>query len=412
MTDNNIVNLPTPMNVLADRIRGALARVQRGHIETIEGMLELAVALKEARDCFSDNRQFSIWLAENELDAEFIGHNNRAALINMAGDIALARIVLAETRRTSPELIWREEMQPRLTSACKNELSSTSPPETPEIAPNSPAESQPPVPETTESKPDDHKLGAAELRRSRSPLSKLPNADLVLAHVLSGDTRGTLGKVASTKKGRALWNLLIECIDNGAFGPPSNASIVTPNLRILFPWMQPKDRWVSGFDLTKPNDIQKVREFILPVVLVTEDRSALAINTIRREVERRQLQKDEQVRQELAHQRHQQKVAAGLPDGQEEVIAYGTPLWPSERSYSYEELVHACWFADFMFDILRADTPTARSMNLLHALKFLEPPMISAGTLLAIRDIAAAYVRAPQQASKWPPKPSRFFLSA
>ena len=86
MTDNNIVNLPTPMNVLADRIRGALASVQRGHIETIEGMLELAVALKEARDCFSDNRQFSIWLAENELDAEFIGHNNRAALINMAGD--------------------------------------------------------------------------------------------------------------------------------------------------------------------------------------------------------------------------------------------------------------------------------------------------------------------------------------
>ena len=94
-------------------------------------------------------------------------------------------------------------------------------------------------------------------------------------------------------------NSLIECIHNGAFGPPGNASIVTPNLRILFPWMQPKDRWVSGFDLTKPNDIQKVREFILPAVLVTEDRSALAINTIRREVERRQLKKDEQVRQKL-----------------------------------------------------------------------------------------------------------------
>ena len=85
MTDN-IIQMPTPMNVLADRIRGAPASVQRGHIETIEGTLELAVALKEARDRFTDNRQFSIWLAENELDAEFIGHNNRAALINMAGD--------------------------------------------------------------------------------------------------------------------------------------------------------------------------------------------------------------------------------------------------------------------------------------------------------------------------------------
>jgi hypothetical protein len=38
-----------------------------------------------------------------------------AALINMAGDLALARIVLSETKRSSWRYIWEEEMEPHLT---------------------------------------------------------------------------------------------------------------------------------------------------------------------------------------------------------------------------------------------------------------------------------------------------------
>ncbi len=284
----------------------------------------------------------------------------------------------------------------------------------PQIVPNSPAQTQTTIPETTESNSGDLKpRPLSKPHRARSPLAKLPDADLVLAYVLGAHTRTTLAKIVTEKKRRPLWNLLIECIKSGAFGEPRAVSNERPNLRVLFPWMQPWDRWVSSFDLSKPSDVALVKEFVLPAVLAVTDRSPLAINEIRREVGRRRQEKDDQQRRLDAHERHQQKLATSpLPLDEEEVIAYGKPLWPSERGYSYTELVHACWFADFMFDILRAETATARSMNLLHALKFLEPPMISAGTLLAIRDIAAAYVEAPQQGSKWPPKPARFFLSA
>ena len=118
MTDN-IIQMPTPMNVLADRIRDALARAGRSRIEWIEATLDLASTLNEARERFPSNEAFAHWLVDSKLDADMMGHQTRAALINMAADLALARIVLQETNRNSWQLIWQEEMKPRLTSASK-----------------------------------------------------------------------------------------------------------------------------------------------------------------------------------------------------------------------------------------------------------------------------------------------------
>src|SRR5262245_14300904 len=116
---DNIIQMPTPMNVLADRIRNALERAERSRIEWIEATLDLATTLKEARDRFPSNEAFAHWLVDSKLDADIIGHQTRAALINMAADLALARIVLQKTKRNSWQLIWQEEMKPRLTSASK-----------------------------------------------------------------------------------------------------------------------------------------------------------------------------------------------------------------------------------------------------------------------------------------------------
>jgi hypothetical protein len=124
MTDN-IIQMPTPMNVLADRIRDALARAERSRIEWIEATLDLATTLKEARERFPSNEAFAHWLVDSKLDADIMGRQTRAALINMAADLALARIVLQETKRNSWQLIWQEEMKPRLTSAGKTTPQST-----------------------------------------------------------------------------------------------------------------------------------------------------------------------------------------------------------------------------------------------------------------------------------------------
>jgi hypothetical protein len=55
---DNVINLPTPMNVLAGRIRAAYGRIGRGRQEWIEGTVELAAALKEARARFPSDQQF------------------------------------------------------------------------------------------------------------------------------------------------------------------------------------------------------------------------------------------------------------------------------------------------------------------------------------------------------------------
>jgi hypothetical protein len=113
----DIYQMPKPLSALAQDIRFALARAEQGHIEWIEATLDLALKLKEARNHFTADREFSIWLIDNELD--ILGYQDRAALINMAGDLALARIVLSETKRTSWRHIWKEEMQLRFDHVVK-----------------------------------------------------------------------------------------------------------------------------------------------------------------------------------------------------------------------------------------------------------------------------------------------------
>ena len=110
--DKKIIDVPTPMNVLVDRVRAGHQRAERGGQEWIEGVLEMASAMHEARDRFqNDDRRLGIWTIENEID--FFNQDDRNALVNMGAHLELARIVLEEARRRSFQLIWREEMKPR-----------------------------------------------------------------------------------------------------------------------------------------------------------------------------------------------------------------------------------------------------------------------------------------------------------
>ena len=122
MTDN-IINMPTPMNVLAEKIRAAYARTEHGKREWVEGTIELAAAFADARSRFPAHQQFRHWIADAELD--FINHQDRAALISMADDLDLARIVLEETERTSWQHIWDQEMKARFTHVSKTTLEPT-----------------------------------------------------------------------------------------------------------------------------------------------------------------------------------------------------------------------------------------------------------------------------------------------
>jgi hypothetical protein len=108
------------LTTLAGRIRSAHARTQYGRTEWIEGTIDLAKLLSQARKQFKADVEFSHWVVDARL--EDINHQDRAALIAMAADIDLARIILEETTRTSWQHIWNEEMKVRFTQASKPAL--------------------------------------------------------------------------------------------------------------------------------------------------------------------------------------------------------------------------------------------------------------------------------------------------
>jgi hypothetical protein len=117
ITMADIIMMPKNLDALVERVRAAFVRFERATTERVEATLDLAAALAEARARFPADQEFSIWIAQHELD--YVGSHDRAALISMGNSLEVSREVLQETRRTSLRLIWSEEIQPRFASAAK-----------------------------------------------------------------------------------------------------------------------------------------------------------------------------------------------------------------------------------------------------------------------------------------------------
>jgi hypothetical protein len=107
-------------------------------------------------------------------------------------------------------------------------------------------------------------------RRSEK-LNDLPNLDRYYEYVCNPDTRRTV--IALCGKGsrnrHAIWGLLIESIESGAYGPPNNRCFVNSDLRLILPWAQ-KD-YAARFDLSKTADLTFIAE-ILPAVVADRER--------------------------------------------------------------------------------------------------------------------------------------------
>jgi len=98
------------MDKLAEQIRSDLVRIGKADKEWVEGTLSLCQHLLEARNKHPSNNNFGDWLKSNQLT---INEMDRKALLNMAGELPLARTILQETKRRSYQHIWQEEMRPR-----------------------------------------------------------------------------------------------------------------------------------------------------------------------------------------------------------------------------------------------------------------------------------------------------------
>lgn len=416
--DKKIIDMPTPMNVLVERVRAGHQRAERGGQEWIEGVLEMASAMHEARDRFqNDDRRLGIWTIENEID--FFNQDDRNALVNMGAHLELARIVLEETQRRCFQLIWREEMKPRLEgkitppevhgvviSMSRSAMTDDRSVQVEKVDPAIPQKA-----ELTRTPKLDLPRKEFRKRGRQATFASLPDADLVNAHMLEKQARAEFGKFVRTPKGRPAWTLLIESIETGLYGPPTRADSTTSmTVRVLLPWLP--QRSFAGFHLKNPLTHKLVREVLFPML---RERPELreTPHLVEREFNARRRASEEDARRKSKLDEHKAKIQAGaMAAGEQPIVAFGEPLWPPQRPdltspYTYKELCHACWFVGYFLGIARPGwKPTETAMAGRHLAKYIEP--VQPGFVAAVRAIFNAYEDHPDGEKQFPPIPVNF----
>jgi hypothetical protein len=97
----------TALDVLAQRYRAALNKINGGREQWIEGTLELAVVMADARIELPSNQAFSLWLQRYQLG--HLSPNDRTALVGFSQDLEAARKMLEQaTGSTSWRTIWEK----------------------------------------------------------------------------------------------------------------------------------------------------------------------------------------------------------------------------------------------------------------------------------------------------------------
>jgi hypothetical protein len=323
--------------------------------------------------------------------------------------MALTRAMLNETPRRSYRLIWEEEIKPRLTSAGKTVPFPGMTIDPPENPPQDASESKTAEPENGESPPDNlPRVKPSRFGRS-PPLARFDTDGLMTAHFRQTTSRKTLAEARCLKNGgAAIWRLVDISIKEGFFGEPTNTDIRDVGLRLVLPWLS-RSALVKTFDLSKPVYRDLVENVMFPLLHEhpelrgDQERFERAFDQRRRTIEEGQ-------RRATRMAEHQQKIAS-LPENQVSVIAYGTPLWPPEGDltglFTYEELSHACWFADFFMEISRKDWRSHETAMAARQLaKWTEP--MRKGFAEAVRAIFNAYESHPEGEKRFPSPPVNF----
>jgi hypothetical protein len=105
MTENNKDKLPH----LASEIKSGLDLAGKGKQDRINGLVQAAIALHEARSLIKADIKFSKWCTANEFGTDVLNAHDRAALIAMGADPERMRSMLSNSERQSARYIYQHE---------------------------------------------------------------------------------------------------------------------------------------------------------------------------------------------------------------------------------------------------------------------------------------------------------------
>lgn len=392
-----------PLTRIAERIRAAYKRTQQGRWEWIEGTLELAAALADGRARYSSNQEFAHWLVDMELDD--IGHQDRAALIAMAANLALARSILEDSQRSSWQLIWDHEMQMRFTNASKKVDLSENAQTVGAVAPEQTSpQTDAPKTETSISLPRKR----LDARHSFYGLSR---ADEVAALYLN---KAIIPKIADAlgRKGmkHRIWQLILTAMDNG-FLVPNSVSPKEANIGVLFP--SAPHRFRSQYSLLKSADVAVIETDIMPAALANRH----AIVSIPQDIEETIAAHMRQLRNAITAQRQIIKLEAAravMKAKETDVVVFGRRFWPiidldhPDLAYDYETLRHAVWTFRELHQVSRLgsdSSPKSCAVRIRHVIKFLTG-YIDKKIMRLLHDMSRALQETPDGEERLPDMPN------
>jgi hypothetical protein len=116
-TPEHLAIFKNNIDLALEEAQDALHQEADGINRWIDATLKLITNLDAARKCFASDQAFGKWLTDSDYSEERLSRHDRAALLNMALYPDITREVLGQTHRRSYQLIWRDEIQPRLPNA-------------------------------------------------------------------------------------------------------------------------------------------------------------------------------------------------------------------------------------------------------------------------------------------------------
>lgn len=356
----DIHQLPEPMSALAERIRTAHDRAERGKMEWAEGRADEAYALAEARARFpKDNNSFSIWLAENGLN--FYGHHDQPAMIHLAqhfptrADLVHVFNLCAEDQ-SRPSTIWSTVKRVEFAVSTLNKTSEKGSPVTGEPPPDSTPKAEvtvfpSPQPSTA---PSDTGIvptteaGPPKLNKQHA-FHDLPRGAEIAKTFLRPDASARIGRVIKARHGKEIWNLILQCYDAGFLRDSTYAPGGTPNLSLMLLFPRTPVSYAKRYMVTDQKDRDTIRERIIPAAMAHRDELLAAPDKLEQIVQKYERANREQA---VAKVREQRLATArqNLDPTQPEVILYGHHFWPildiddPDQRYDYATLTAAAWF--------------------------------------------------------------------
>jgi hypothetical protein len=105
MAEKNEDKLPH----LAWEIKSGLDLAEKGKQDRIKGLVDAAVALREARSLITADIRFNKWCSANEFGPDVLNAHDRAALIAMGAEPERMRSLLGNSERQSVRYIYQHE---------------------------------------------------------------------------------------------------------------------------------------------------------------------------------------------------------------------------------------------------------------------------------------------------------------